>query len=93
MRSVHKALTRGGVFLVMVPHAEGVETFEDASITDPHERAAYFGAYDHIRYFGSNLVQRLERADFSVERYTPQEPIVGRYGLWRGETLFITRAN
>ncbi|GIR50566.1 MAG: hypothetical protein CM15mP59_3080 [Flavobacteriaceae bacterium] len=41
-------------------------TFEDNSITDPKERARIFGQYDHVRIYGKDYQNRLEKVGFHV---------------------------
>lgn len=43
-------------------------TFEDDTITDPKERTALFGQYDHRRVYGCDYDDRLREAGFRVER-------------------------
>jgi len=88
LESIRKVLNRGGTLLVMVPIAEGMKTFEDSSITSPKDRELFFGQFDHVRYYGSDLVDRLSDAGFKVERFTPTEPLISRHSLLRGETVF-----
>jgi hypothetical protein len=77
----------------MTPVIEGwQETFEDPSkqkTTD--ERVLYFNQHDHLRFFGSDLRSRLARAGFEIDEYTAVEPDVSRYGLIRGEKVFLCR--
>jgi len=64
-------------------------TFEDSARTTPEERLLYFGQHDHVRFFGRDARERLSAAGFDVEEYTAIEPHVSRYGLARGEKIFI----
>jgi len=87
-----KAPVKGnGELLVMVPIAEGMKTFEDPSITTAKDRELLFGQYDHVRYYGSDLVDRISDAGFEVDRFTPTEPLISRHGRMRGETVFVCR--
>ena len=92
LASIHGALNRGGTLLALVPITEGMETYEDPAIVDPKDRELFFGQYDHVRYYGSDFVDRISNAGFGVERFTPTEPLIARYGLLRGETVFVCRA-
>jgi SAM-dependent methyltransferase len=57
---------RGGLAIIQVP-VEGERTFEDATVTCPIERDRLFGQWDHVRLYGRDVKQRLERAGFSVQ--------------------------
>ena len=51
----------------MVPINPNVDTFEDPSITDPKERQRLFGQYDHVRQFGRDYADVLQKAGFEVD--------------------------
>jgi len=85
-----RVLRPGGILLAMFPIVEGWdETYEDTSRTTPEERLLYFGQHDHVRFFGRDARMRLAATGFIVEEYTALEPNVSRYGLARGEKVFI----
>jgi SAM-dependent methyltransferase len=85
-----RVLRPGGVLLAMFPIVEGWnETFEDGARTSADERLLYFGQRDHARFFGRDARERLAGPGFIVEEYTAIEPHVSRYGLMRGEKIFI----
>lgn len=70
MAEMHRVLRQGGYLLVMVP-MKGNKTYEDPSITDPEERAYHFGQADHVRRYGLDITERLDRAGFQT-RVWPQ---------------------
>jgi SAM-dependent methyltransferase len=85
-----RVLRPGGILLAMFPIVEGWdETFEDGARTTPEDRLLYFGQHDHARYFGRDARYRLAAPGFIVEEYTAVEPNVSRFGLSRGEKVFI----
>ena len=87
-----RVLRPGGLLVAMFPIIEGWdETFEDASRMSPEDRLFYFGQHDHVRFFGRDARARLAAPGFVVEEYTAVEPQVSRYGLARGEKIFICR--
>jgi SAM-dependent methyltransferase len=89
---LYRVLRPGGLLIAMFPIVEGWdETFEDRSKSSAEERLLYFGQHDHARYFGRDARARLAVPGFAVEEYTAVEPNVSRYGLARGEKVFICR--
>lgn len=85
-----RVLKPGGTLIAMFPICEGWdETFEDASRRTPSERLLYFGQHDHERFFGRDARERLAAPGFHVEEFTAVEPDVSRYGLARGEKVFV----
>lgn len=89
MRELRRLTAPGGVTLVMVPTRDQ-PTIEDPSITDPKERWRRFGQWDHVRYYGPDIVDRLADASFTVETVTPSGDFE-RLGLAPGEPLFVCR--
>lgn len=67
MRELSRVLSDDGWVLVMVP-IKGRSTFEDATIVEPEERAVAFGQFDHVRWYGTDIVERLEESGFAVTK-------------------------
>lgn len=78
MRELYRVLTKDGLAIVMVP-LRGQVTDEDLSVTAPEERTRRYGQADHVRYYGMDIVDRLEEAGFAVQAvetaktFTPDE--------------------
>ena len=82
----------GGTLIAMFPIVEGwEETYENQSVSTEGERLLHFGQHDHARFFGRDARMRLAMPGFVVEEYTAVEPNVSRYGLMRGEKVFVCR--
>jgi len=87
---LHRILKPGGKLIAMVPIIEARDqTYENPEITSEAARDLHFGQYDHVRYYGRDFVQRLEAPGFAITTYmgTPEECV--RYGLQRGEKVFV----
>jgi SAM-dependent methyltransferase len=92
LKEIHRVLRPGGYALIMLPLVEGwARTYEDAAISAPEERALHFGQHDHVRYYGSDVRERIKSAGFELVEFTPDGHEVARYGLLAGEKLFIAR--
>lgn len=90
MAEIHRILRPGGRLVAMVPIIEAWDTtYEDPDISTDAGRDLHFGQYDHVRFYGRDFPTRLEAAGFEVVAYmgTPQECV--RYGLQRGEKVFV----
>jgi SAM-dependent methyltransferase len=87
---LYRVLRPGGVLIAMFPIVEGWDdTFEDPTKSSVEDRLLYFGQHDHARFFGRDARQRLAAPGFVVEEITAVEPHVARYGLTRGEKIFV----
>jgi hypothetical protein len=86
MSELYRILKPGGWALILVPFdAERAETFEDPNVVDPKERTRLFGQFDHVRIYGRDFMDRLERAGFTVhQEFYARElgpALAQRYGL------------
>lgn len=67
MSELYRVIKKGGFGIFQVPQDLSLEkTYEDFSITNPKERAAHFGQYDHVRIYGQDYFNRLEKVGFEV---------------------------
>ena len=80
MRELYRIMRPGGWGIMIVPEDRSrMTTYEDDTITDPEQRTALFGQYDHRRSYGCDYDDRLRQAGFRVERVscsdmlTPEE--------------------
>lgn len=90
LREVLRVLTPGGVAIFTSPIVEGwATTYENPEVTSKPERLLHFGQADHSRIFGRDLRDRIRASGFVLDEFTAVEPDVHRYGLMRGETVFI----
>jgi len=90
MREIRRVLKPGGWAILQVPFFSPVpdHTFEDNSITDPREREKIFGQDDHVRKFGKDYPQRIERSGLKaiLDDFAKSQP--DKYGLQKGEILY-----
>ena len=67
MKELYRVLKPRGTAILQVPLEEDREnTFEDDSITDQQERTRIFGQYDHVRVYGQDYYNRLQKAGFKA---------------------------
>ena len=72
MRQLCRVLKHGGCAIVTVP-ITAKQTFQDPSVTTPAERKRIYGRHDHLRRYGPDVEQRLNRAGFDVQCARPQD--------------------
>jgi SAM-dependent methyltransferase len=81
-----------GVLILSVPQIQGwAATYENDSVTAAKDRRIHFGQEDHLRLYGRDFVDRLRRAGLAVEAFQMDPGSEVRYGLNRGETIFLAR--
>lgn len=72
MREIFRVLAPGGFAVLHVPLALDLPaTLEDPSVVDERQRRRIYGQKDHVRLYGTDYFERLERAGFMVVRDSP----------------------
>lgn len=96
LQELYRILKKGGIAFLQVPlNQQSEQTDEDPLLTNRHERIRRFGQYDHVRYYGKDFSQRLEKVGFTAEyidvgaKLSPE--LIKRYALPHGEWLPIGR--
>jgi len=95
LASLFRVAKPGGVVVLAFPFRGGRLTFEDRSITDPAQRAALFGQWDHVRVYGDDAKDRMRSAGFDVIQFKAADIYdagrVQSWGLRPGEVFFVCR--
>lgn len=95
MSELHRVLKPGGWAIIQSPQDfSRATTLEDPTITDPRERERIFWQDDHVRLFGRDYGQRLQKAGFKVtedrfvmDELTPAE--VKHFALPQNEIIYF----
>jgi SAM-dependent methyltransferase len=94
MKEIHRVLKPGGFAIMQIPFFNPVPdtTFEDNSITNPREREKIFGQDDHVRKYGHDYPQRIQRAGLlpKEENFVNElsEERRQQFGLVKGEIIY-----
>jgi len=93
MSELYRIMKSGGWGIFQVPIDHTLEkTYEDFSITTPEGRLKAFGQSDHVRWYGTDYKNRLEKAGFKVTvddfvlKFSDKE--LFRYGLNKTELIY-----
>ena len=96
MLELFRVLKKNGVAILQVPiDLTKNKTYEDSTITDKKERMKAFGQYDHVRIYGKDYFERLEKSGFQVEKnfysknFSDEE--IYKYGINKNEIIPICR--
>lgn len=85
-----RCLQPGGTAIIMVPIIEAWEqSYENDQVATTHDRDLHFGQFDHVRYYGADLRDRIRAAGFELEEFTASPTDCVSFGLMRGETVFL----
>lgn len=97
MAEINRVLKPGGWALMQIPFFSPVPaiTFEDSSITDPKERERLFGQDDHVRKFGKDYADRINRSGLKAEANTfaatlPATTAI-QFGVQQNEVIYLGR--
>jgi SAM-dependent methyltransferase len=95
MRELRRVLKPDGIALIQVPIKHGMkETYEDAAITSPAQRAIVFGDPGHIRFYGEDYASKLTAQGFEThfvpftDLFSAEE--IRRYGLVEADDFQLT---
>jgi len=96
MSELLRVMKPGGWGVFQIPQdLDRASTFEDESITDKRQRAEVFGQYDHVRIYGRDYFETLEKAGFIVSPvpYASQlsKAEVDRYRLAQREIIPLVK--
>jgi SAM-dependent methyltransferase len=74
LKEFNRVLKSDGYAILLVPIQPGLKkTFEDQSVTDPEERLRLFGQEDHVRRYGQDFVERIQKANLALEIIKPAD--------------------
>ena len=94
MNEINRVLKPGGWSILQVPFFSPVPeiTFEDKTITGQREREKAFGQDDHVRKFGKDYTQRIERSGLMAEANgyasTLTDDMCSKYGISKREIVY-----
>jgi SAM-dependent methyltransferase len=91
MSEIARVLKPGGWAILQVPFFSPVPevTYEDPTITLPREREKAFGQDDHVRKFGQDYTQRMQRAGLTPVPETFAQTIDAfHFGITANEILY-----
>jgi SAM-dependent methyltransferase len=96
MSELCRVLSPGGWAILQSPiDPRRSKTFEDPTIVSPEARERVFGQWNHVRVYGRDYKERLEKAGFAVkvDSYFKELPAeaVRKYGLQNEEIYFCTK--
>lgn len=95
MAELRRVLVPEGIVLLQSPHRDGVPTDEDPS-APPQERIRRFGQIDHVRIYGDDFNDRLQRAGLAAHLLRPVDVVPSvdlvRYGLNSREKVWVCRS-
>ena len=94
MSELYRVLKPAGWAILQVPISLLLDrTYEDSTVTTPEGREKVFGQSNHVRIYGKDYKDRLEKIGFSVEVYNFAkefgEPTIHKYGLSKEEDIYI----
>lgn len=94
----NRVLKPGGWGILQSPVYNLEKTIEDKSITDPSERERLFGQRDHVRKFGKDYAERLQKSGLQLEENTFVKELspekIARFALAPDEVIFVcTKGN
>jgi SAM-dependent methyltransferase len=96
MSELHRVLKPSGWAIIQSPmDVTRATTLEDPSITSEADREKYYWQKDHVRLYGQDYKQRLEKAGFQVKAdmfvQELDKQLVDKYALPAGEVVYLCK--
>jgi hypothetical protein len=94
LAELYRIMSPNSTLILGFPIIEGWDlTYENPEIESELDRLVHFGQFDHIRYFGADVRKRIENQGYEiVQEYSGTPEMCIRFGLQRGEKLFVCRS-
>ncbi len=94
LMELFRVLKPGGWAILQAPiDLKRDKTFEDTNIVIPKDRERIFGQEDHVRIYGRDYKDRLEKAGFTVkvDAYGRElgDDMIKKYGLMKDEDIYF----
>jgi predicted SAM-dependent methyltransferase len=68
-KELKRCIKKDGKIIFSVPYSLKDKTFEDDSIVSPEDCTNYYGQCDHVRLYGTDLQEILEKYGFKTKKY------------------------
>jgi len=92
LAEMRRVLADDGQLILTVPMIGGWDdTYENPAISSEDDRKLHFGERNHCRYYGRDFKDLILRAGFAVQEHVASGEESVRYGLIRGDRVFIAR--
>lgn len=98
MKELYRVMSEdgNGIFQVPIDYSRK-ETYEDWSITSPKEREKAFGQNDHVRWYGQDYKDRLQKVGFTVSEVDYPSKFssndIFKFGLIKWEQIYHCKKN
>jgi SAM-dependent methyltransferase len=92
LAELRRVLRPDGHLIITVPMVGGWDaTYENSLVQEEWERKLHFGESNHYRFYGRDIVERLQRADLNVDAQVATGDDSMRYALIRGDYVFLAQ--
>jgi SAM-dependent methyltransferase len=92
MQEIHRVLRPGGFAILQVPFFSPVpeKTIEDPSVKTARDRELHFGQDDHVRKFGKDYTDRINRSGLTAEpdAFAASLPDPAKFGVSAKEVIY-----
>lgn len=90
LKELYRVLAPQGILILSFPYVEGWSiTYENKTVRGDAERVLHFGQRDHLRYYGRDVKEKIRECGFDLKEIVANGDEVVRYGLQRGEKIFV----
>lgn len=92
---VRRCLKPGGILIFTAPICWTQETYEDDNVLTVDDRIRYYGQEDHVRLYGNDIVERIEKFGFDVNLLCCNEigieDEIRKFGFLRNDSALLCK--
>ena len=90
---IKRVLKSDGKWILSFPICTDMDTYEDKSIITEQDRYKAYGQEDHVRLYGRDYKERLEKYGLKITIYSPENKLseedINKYGFIRDDVIII----
>lgn len=92
---IRRCLKPEGVFIFSTPICWLQKTYEDDNVTTSSDRIKYYSQEDHVRLYGNDIVDRIEKFGFDVKLLhcseIKSEDEIKKFGLLKEDSVLLCK--
>lgn len=86
LAEMFRVLRPGGVALILVPINGRMRQTHEIGRAGPNDMGDV-----HLRFYGLDFIPLVEAANFALDEFVAADPDIDRYGLIRGDVIFLAQ--
>lgn len=95
LQEMRRVLKKDGKIILSFPICTDMSTYEDSQIVTREDCERFYGDSDHVRLYGYDFKERIEKNGFSVEIFSPKDILddlrIEKYGYIKDDIIMMCK--